>query len=749
MKLTPFIKPIRLQGGTFYTCSSAGEDLQLSLAESKNKFRFSKFALLKLPELKRWDVTNEALANGTGYKNYMQLNAIPGAFSYYAGATGSNRWTTNNAFAESFQNYFFNLETMLTANSDYKINEKRTVSERVFFKWLKETGAIRFREAVIGKEVAGKPGKSSATGIRYVEEDETIGLDGKYNYERVVKYIGNINVNNAVKHTANSYTEVSIHIPTSHGSTKDVLFSSIEDDNYHAGMILKNNPTDKRNRPYLYGRTYNDVNTLGPENKAFYDSNESFSYAASSVDLTCWKFIGDKWYNSSDDEFSWWYSYADAYTYRLEEKSLANCENDLFAIGQNPNDDKEIDNVKFYRSRLDGISVDFNPTSYHKISGNLTSLGDYNASGYSESFSFNTVLLYYDVYSVDNPNDCVTNLFGVLFLDNIDEASTDEGRIECLTKYKPNKILKQNGNSYAFNINIKFDVSAQDADTETTINDYNTYSLELYSKALSEMRKNSDLLLQHISTYNDLETKVDELRSLVDNGVTFTNLKSELNELKEKFENANSIFASNDALLKMIERTNDEINAIYTNKTSIKLAYNIDVILPGSGISVEKNGEYLKINNTKQCFNIGPKPLVSLVNDSASSNSESLQYSYVMKLREFDNYMRITDSSIENTGGPFAPDRDICIYVDDSDIKWKAGQRFRISFSNGLDLDNSRGTYTFHVCTDSSDMLHSGYKYSKKAATITAGSFNEHNNKPIIEIICVDEKKLEFAVDIF
>jgi len=50
MAKTPFIRPLQVQGGTFYTFSSAAEDLALTFNNTVNKFRFSKYVLLNIPE---------------------------------------------------------------------------------------------------------------------------------------------------------------------------------------------------------------------------------------------------------------------------------------------------------------------------------------------------------------------------------------------------------------------------------------------------------------------------------------------------------------------------------------------------------------------------------------------------------------------------------------------------------------------------------------------------------------------------
>jgi hypothetical protein len=50
MAKTPYIRPIAVQGGTFYTFSSAAEDLSLTFNNSLKKFTFSRYALLKIPD---------------------------------------------------------------------------------------------------------------------------------------------------------------------------------------------------------------------------------------------------------------------------------------------------------------------------------------------------------------------------------------------------------------------------------------------------------------------------------------------------------------------------------------------------------------------------------------------------------------------------------------------------------------------------------------------------------------------------
>ena len=741
MKIAPFIKPIKLQGGTFYTCSSAAEDLQLTLSESKKKFRFSNFALLKLPELKRLRYSNEDLANANISKpNYIQLDSPVGAYKFYREQQDSV--DNNVTLAESFQNYFYNLETIITAQSTYQIDNPRTVSERVFFKWLKEIGAIRFRQAN-SNELAVNAGPGTAFGARYIEEDETFDIDGNYIYERVVKYLGNVNVINSVKNPANSYTEVYVHIPTNHGSTKDVLFNAIADDNYNADMIFKNLPENPLNAGVIYGREYDDNNPSGLRINAHYDSLSTFT----DTSAKCWYFdeTTGQFVDSSDGNFKWWFPVPDENTYHLEPASFNNAGNDIFAIGDDPNDTTEFNNIKFIRNRLDGISLEFNPIIYNKVAANpdISSLGEYNASVYAETFSFNTVLLYYDVYNEDNPNDYTTNLFGILFLDNVDTITGEGGQIKSITKYKPNTVLQQNGNAYAFKLNVKYDVTAQDPAVEVSVNDYNTYSLHLYLDALTEMRKSNDLLLEHIATYQNVLAELSGLKSLIYTDETYETLKKQLESLETRFDNANDVFLNNQNIVALINRNYEEITNLYKNQTSITMSYNLDAIKQGDGIEIDRStGTYATITNKKQSFNISDSSILSL------ESNFSLQpdvYKYYYPLNTFDNYIRITDGSY---GNPFVLDRDIQIFLNDSNVNWQKGQKVRLSFANGLNLDNSNGTFYLRIYSDALNKLENENPY-KEIALITYDQFTEKNYKPLIELICINPNTFEFVIDIF
>lgn len=116
---TPIIKP-RTQGGTFYTFSSAMEDIGINIAEQRNKISLSHYVLLNLPAFVQEEGSSSIYPDGSNEGDYI--------------------------FAENLQNYALNMETVLRNQATYNFSSNRTVSERVFWKWLKHIGAIDFRQ---------------------------------------------------------------------------------------------------------------------------------------------------------------------------------------------------------------------------------------------------------------------------------------------------------------------------------------------------------------------------------------------------------------------------------------------------------------------------------------------------------------------------------------------------------------------------------------------------------------------------
>lgn len=714
--ITPFIRPIATEGGSFYTFQSASEDIGFSFNESNNKLRFTKYVLLNIPDIK----TPGPLTDTLIPQNYIQFDGIPGAFGNDGGKS------LNTYLAESLQNYCYNLEASLISTPDYDPETKRNVSERTFFKWLKELGAIRFRQAN-NSELT-----DVSFGEHFVEEDESDF------YSQVVKYIGYIDIVNSVKNSYNAYSEIYVYIPTSHGSQKNLLFTATDDVNYAPGMSFRNvDIKDPLNNEYLVGRDKDDTQPAGLSTLAIFDS-EAAVFAAQGGSFEYWD--GDSW-ETPTNAGGWWFINPTENTYYLEPNYFTDTTNDYLRITDGSK------TVNVYRSRLDGISLEFDPAAYNAIAVNsdIENFGDLAEDGSSTNFEFNAVMIYYDLYDPSNPADSVENLFGVLFLDNVETLSGGGGQIPRYQKFKSNPVTGNNGISYGFKINLKFDINAEQVTSEITINDYNTFSLELYIDALNEMQETTRLFQDALTDLNDAKTQLEDITSLVINNSDKASFDKRISEIEETLDNFDDLAVSAEGLMSLINSNYNEILNIMNNKTSIRVSYNLDVLQEGDGISLLKYKEDNKVivNNAVNSYNLNDKPVVSIETDFDLNADD---YSWYHKLVNYTNYLKITD---DINGLPYPTDRDINIYLNDGVSAWKKGQKMRISFRTGIALLNSSGNFKFNILTDSKDALGVGFKYSVVIASMDYNKFNTHYNNPVIEVVCIDPDTFTFEVDIF
>jgi hypothetical protein len=725
-----FIKQVRQSGGSLYIFNSSKEDLNFLINESDERdFVWSKFVLLDIPDELR--PTNKM-------ENYIQYDAIPGAFDKTLNKLPENK------LAESFQNYCLNLETLLTQDSRYDVDLKRTISERVFFKWLKELGALRFRQAS-SNEVSG-----NVDSARFVETDNSPEID----YKKVVQYIGDIDMVNSQKHQNNSYSEVYIHVPISHGNTKSVLFNTIEDNNYRQNTTYQYASNNPINDAYIVGRSNNDVHPMGLDFRAFYDSpGATFDYN----NLTLRKEIIDidgtrRFING------WGFDYPTTNSYKTSTKFSDQQNDRLRIVGKGNNIGR---NVNILKTRLDGITIDFDSLSYYNIVTNpsINSFSEYNQSNHAAPFKFNAVLLYYDVFDKANPEGKVTNLFGVLFLNKPVAKSAGGSAIPTLSKFKPNTITGDNGNAWGLKVNLKLDTNASDTQVESIVNEYNTFSMELFLEAMTELKRTSNSLDTINSQFINFKNKIEELEDYTFRKQNIKELKDNVSELKSIMSANFEVFSKNTDLVNLINRAFIEIQNIYNNKTSIDIAYNLDVLDYGFGVKIDKINNKKKISSNLQEYHVKRKPIYSIINDFSITNN---QHQLVIPNSEYTQIIRIEEPGTNRYSEKITLSRDISIFIDDQFYQWKRGQKIKISFgSNYMPIDSTLINFRFY--TDAVDRKNTGRIYNteiNKDFPITDDIFNfkrvlttigNQTNRfipPSIDIICIDENLLLFLIEI-
>tara|TARA_B100000900_G_scaffold286823_1_gene245926 strand:+ start:6053 stop:8164 length:2112 start_codon:yes stop_codon:yes gene_type:complete len=701
MATTPLIKTPQAQGGTFYTFSSAARDLSRTLNNDNLRLVFSKFVLLNLPDFDRLNFNSFS-----SKQNFMQFDTIDGMIN-----NGGLKADPNVNFTESFQNYALNIEELIISDTNYDNTTNKSVSERVFFKWLKETGAIRFRNAT-SLEQSG-----TATGQLFTEEDEI--TTGTQQYRRVVKYIGDIDVVNNVELAGESYTEVYINVPTEVGGTPTILFESLSDENYSANLKIQGSSE------FIAGRNASSSHPQGLSMNAFYDYDEALQGPgpAGYTDPNA------NWMNEQTPP-----TVTDAYftePFALNDPTTVEIRKYPADYGSPAG----FTGVAYLRSRLDGISVDFKSNDYQQITSDptISTISQFNGTDLSSNFEFNSVLVYYDMVDVNDSSNNTTNLYGLLLLDNI-TPTTDGGFIERSPKFKPNAATGQNGNSFGFKLNLRFDAAPGTSGVDTIINDYNTFSMQLFSEATAQLQESARIFQDQQVTLNGLETRVTGLENTLDGISDATSLQSQINSLQNQFNQTGIALQNSSTLLDLIAKNADEIQNLANGTVSTTLQYNTSVLRQGSGITLDKTVP----NQITFSSNVQQYKFMSPVDENGTEITASAPLNInvaipkvFVELATYTNMLRLP---VENTAGG-----DLLIYIDDLATQFKTGQVVRLVFTT--DLDTSRNIRVF---TDSSNRLGTGV-YGKEIANITSSDLS---TRPIIEFICLEQGVLNFTFDI-
>lgn len=724
MAKTPFIRPISVQGGTFYTFSSAAEDLSLTFNNSLKKFKFSKYALLKLPEL----------GDPTYGENTLQFDAIDSAYldAAYGDFILSNPSNLSPSLEISFQNYCLNLESTIISDPNYNPETKRNVSERVFWKWVKELGGIRYRPATSNEVVPdlNQVTTSTVDGFpysdkRWVEEDTLLTGNGTptRRYERVVKYVGEIDIINSVQNSENAYSEVYIHVPTGDGQTPYVLFKTVADENYYPDRTWTHLPPDPLDTEYIQGRD-SASGLYGPNGLpklAIFDQDTLGEPGVSGSGPT--GSFSSNWYSPRDEANSY---FTDSTFFSSENYEI---EKYVAATGYSGYI------VDYVRNELDGVQIDFNPDSYKQIQDyvGITTIEEWNGIPTTTSFEFNAVLVYYDVYDPNNLSDSETNLYGILFLNDPEPVSTNAAKFPSFQKFKPDPITKLNGNSYGFKINLKFDTDVESTGVEQAINDYSSFSLSIFMDAvtvLQDAAKNlNDRTLEIISIKDDVQA----LKDLVINTDDSTEIKQRLTALENTLQANQALFDNTQDILSLIEKNADDIQNILQNQTTVEISYNLDLLKNGNGTFVDRSTpNMLKVDVTKQDYTIGSNSIFT-INPIAGNT---------IPLEKYGNYLKHKNNGISITAT-----NDIILRIDDSIQKWKKGQSIRFSIGDEIDLDN----YSLVILTDALGAYPpnnpSGIPYGVIVAGFTNAYFQNSDFTPIFDIVCVDDVNLTFEID--
>ena len=644
---TPLVRIPQPQGGTMYAFASAARDITRAFNNADLKFEFSRFALLDLP-----DFTTSV--NNSNTLDFSLLKDTSGA-AYTPSTVGPNV-----DFAQTFQSYALNAEELLLQDDDFDPVILRSDAEKLFFKWLSATGAIRFRAA-----------DSLQSNIGNYTEDPDSTQTGQV-YDKVVKYLGSIDAENDVAYRGNAYHEVYINVPSSVGTTPVVLF---EPSNFNTtANQLYADPT------WIEGR----------DNQTHPDPNLDL---APVVDA----------YNSSTGPYY-----------------------DINTNGTN------------------SVGIDWNEQSYYGITNDtqVSNFNDYSKKG--QDFRFNAVLVYYDLYSASIPARRSTNLYGILILDDIQSSGGVGSKINEQIKYKPNEVTGLNGNAFSLKLNIKFNTSLDNVGVETNINDFTTFSMDLFMDTTTILENAAELLVRANERYSNISQRLDEIENLVLASETAEDLDTRIAQLESDFQNTSVQLQDSAALLALITKAHDKLNSLIDGTIPVELQYNTDVLFDGLGTAIDKSvTNKIKVNNTTKGYEnlklftwdistgavAGSLDSTNQLNIQDPTNGLS-RYGVWGKLKPFTNRISLINKFSTSVAGD-----NLNIYIDDSTIAWKEGQIVRITFES-IDMNGNNIRIYTQTSSDFGQLI------------IDIPPSQLLSNKPYIEVICINPVTYQFEVDI-
>lgn len=384
--------------------------------------------------------------------------------------------------------------------------------------------------------------------------------------------------------------------------------------------------------------------------------------------------------------------------------------------------------------------IDFDEAAYAKIvnDSTLNNIFDYSKRG--GDFRFNAILVYYDVYSKSNGGNKSTNLYGIILLDNWKQDPGSSGwYIPEFTKYKPNDVTGLNGNAYALKLNVKFNSSLDNVGVEKNINDFSTFSMDIFFDTTSSLENASKILIEANKNYSDLVTRFEDLETLFLTQLEQEDLVSRINTLETAIENAALNFSSSSDILDMLSSTNQRLNQIINGEIPTEVQYNTDVLRAGDGIKIDKSSKNaIKVHNTNYgyslnelySYQIANGQIISNLNSETPFNPGDNNYNAIWtRVKKYDNLVRIY---LEQA----AFNNNLNIYLDDTVSSFKKGQTIKFTFKTPiLNLNNNK----INIYTD---------KQNGWILKASIPSTDLLSNKPYIEMICVDEINKTFELEI-
>lgn len=493
-------------------------------------------------------------------------------------------WDIKSVYQSDDSDYFNNLEIEFYSNTNFKEGDIINIFNVSDDDIIKNIGGddiskIETEEGLNVRVYKVIP-PSDGNGEKVIIDKQT--ALGKINettgmvrlvYNKLVRYIGEVNGISNVQEANRSYTEVHAHIPDHTGETPDILFRTLEDDNYRPNSTFPIIPSQFQ--PEIKGAEFYNSPIVSQQQK----------YPGS--------YFGQ--FDTKD------------FTYKTSSGDSFRRSGDYYGIGG------DLNNIKINSENIDGLSIDFNKEHYVKMNipnKTVTNFDQFNALSVNNNppkdFEFNAILWYYTVE--DNRGEVRTNLYGISFLDNPENNENEEERgIRFPTIKKLVTNGEQDGTSYAYNLSLNFNIINENPNETYNPEAINSmFSMNLFNKAMKKLSSTNDSFLKILASQSEFEEDLQDIKGLLYSQKDFSVINSKISN----FEKLLRIYST----MQMVDSQSIEVNKIpgspykislnsidsdYVRVDNIKTSklYNSQGVIP-MNILVPKNKKFLlNINN--------------------------------------------------------------------------------------------------------------------------------------------------------
>ena len=347
--------------------------------------------------------------------------------------------------------------------------------------------------------------QSVLTFIKSGMTDISVNTHVKLNYNRLVQYVGEINVKSDVRTARKDETEVVAYIPHQAGRTPSVLFSTRFDTNYFPNLELPILPSQIQ--PEILGAE----NLDSPIRKNPHDYPGLYYGQFDTSNKTYTANTGDKM------------RYSGNYFGIKRTNNIG-----LSASGYTETV------LDFDGDMIDGINIDFDLKHYYKMSLTNSQIG-FNFDEFNQTtvdgvepqdFEYNAILWYSEEKGNDvNDTNVYTNLYGITFLNTPVDGTTT---IETYKKLVSNG--SQDGLSYIHTLNmmtsVDNDISSLKFDP-LTIN--NNFGFDLYQNVMSNVSKLNETFVNITNSFMSMNTDLSNMKSIIYTQTDMDMIKTKLN----------------------------------------------------------------------------------------------------------------------------------------------------------------------------------------------------------------------------